>query len=764
MAAEKDLAFVNRVMSNPNSSDSAKAIAQKYITKYGMSSDNAGSYSLSSNGTGNTATSSVTPKSIATTSSSSNSSNSSGISNTNSTSGISNTSNTTSTQGNVPGSIPTETSSNNITTTPKQGYGNVPTVPTFMDVGGNAPVTNYEKQNNKPQPIPVSNENVSVGQGNTSYLVPKQLRQELENAGFKVDFKNGTVYANDLPVDVNGLQLYNGSYMGTPQAIQNVQNQVKAGYNPQTQTFSNNNYATLRDVFKNADVQWDAQNGVTIEGVKIDTSNMPLINGKYYINQADADNIVKQLNDANAVKVEDKTMFQQSLESLGLNDLLSNMAKQSQGLQFMVDDFSKQMTTSYMQLQDQLKQNSQIINQAFANGFSYDQNNDKGLQDALKYAENKLKQSLIGRGMLYSTQGRDDYAQILSDLIPKYEEIAYERYTKNIQMQMQRAEALGQLSQSSFSAINTFANNMLSMTDKVNDNTLNSLKEMVTMADKTQAAQEAQDKATLEKQKEEYTKALNRLNIKGYIETKEDALLLGLPQNTPSQKAREAAQQKIDDIDKALFEASIRTQDRLVNYNKTTGAMQFQNDINNAGKVNAAALLANMKATMPVSQWDKYIVQNKELIVDKLGNSFPDFFEAVQKMKQQSLDNYYKDQSNQRSWEANQRSADANARAGERLAFDKQQAQEKKQKENTPGTSSSYVTGVNSTVKNIIDDYKNSLAIDEKEYFSKYMSAERKQAFDKVKTYLFETDIPKDKVVDILNQNGFTKNEINKWL
>lgn len=595
----------------------------------------------------------------------------------------------------------------------------------------------YLNQNNTTQQNQTQQNQAQAPSNTTQPQKKLGLRDVLETLGYKVDWKDNTVYANGMPVDVSGLVNENGHFVGDEKTIKNIVNQIGAGYNPQSQQFQNNDYAKLRDVFKGHNVQWDAKTGaVTIDGVPIDTSKLPLIDGSYYVNQDNANQIADKLNNTSAGGGQNGTTFEQALNSMGFGDALKEMMSQNKEMKGMVQEFSKQMMTAYTQLQTQMTENAKIINQAFGNGFNYDPNTDKSLQNALKYAKSQVEQSLAARGMLASSQGNFEVSQLVEDMTIKYEQLAYEKYTKNVQLQLQKAEALGNLSQNSFTAVNTFANNILNMNDKVNSNTLNTLKEMVTTANNLQSAYDKKEENRLKAEKQEYEKALDRLNIKGYVANKEDALLLGIAPNTPSQKAREMAQQKIDDIDKALFEASIRSTDRLVEYNKSKGAMKFQSEVDNAGLINGSLILNSIMATKPYTQWNSFIEQNRDKILEKTGNAYPKFIEMVNEAKQKAFENtrnlnrdeYEKQQDAiQNSNEAKRLaiSADANARAGERLEFDKQKIEK-----------SPYFDMVNNRVKTLLDTYTKDNT--KKPYINKFGSVENKELVTTIMSGLLE--------------------------
>ena len=61
------------------------------------------------------------------------------------------------------------------------------------------------------------------------------------------------------------------------------------------------------------------------------------------------------------------------------------------------------------------------------NGFNYDPTQDMALRVASEYAANSTMQSLAGSGVLNSSSTAERVARIVSELIPQYEKLAYDR-------------------------------------------------------------------------------------------------------------------------------------------------------------------------------------------------------------------------------------------------------------------------------------------------------------------------------------------------
>ena len=65
--------------------------------------------------------------------------------------------------------------------------------------------------------------------------------------------------------------------------------------------------------------------------------------------------------------------------------------------------------------------------QNMKNGFNYDPSQDMALRVASEYAANSTLQSLAGSGVLNSSSTAERVARIVSELIPQYEKLAYDR-------------------------------------------------------------------------------------------------------------------------------------------------------------------------------------------------------------------------------------------------------------------------------------------------------------------------------------------------
>lgn len=78
--------------------------------------------------------------------------------------------------------------------------------------------------------------------------------------------------------------------------------------------------------------------------------------------------------------------------------------------------------------------------QNMKNGFNYDPSKDMALRVASEYAANSTMQSLAGSGVLNSSATAERVARIVSELIPQYEKLAYDRQIQYLNQLANTAE------------------------------------------------------------------------------------------------------------------------------------------------------------------------------------------------------------------------------------------------------------------------------------------------------------------------------------
>ena len=158
--------------------------------------------------------------------------------------------------------------------------------------------------------------------------------------------------------------------------------------------------------------------------------------------------------------------------------------------------------------------------QSMKNGFNYDPSQDMALRVASEYAANSTLQSLAGSGVLNSSSTSERVARIVSELIPQYEKLAYDR----------QVQYLNQLA-----------------------NTANIVMDYDTQ--QFQYWKDAKDREfkerefEFEKQQKELENAWKRIDELGYADNTSSAIL-GIKVGTLSRSAREAIEQRQYELNK----------------------------------------------------------------------------------------------------------------------------------------------------------------------------------------------------------------------
>ena len=156
---------------------------------------------------------------------------------------------------------------------------------------------------------------------------------------------------------------------------------------------------------------------------------------------------------------------------------------------------------------------SEMLTQV-STGFQYDPTTDSALQMATEYAANSTLQSLAGSGVLNSSATAERVARVVSELIPQYEQLAYNRWT----------DSLGQLADTAQLVMNYDSQQFEYWKDA-----------------KDREFQEKQFE--YQKKQDEIENAWKRVDELGYVDNEASAIL-GVPVGTLSGEARLAKEQQ----------------------------------------------------------------------------------------------------------------------------------------------------------------------------------------------------------------------------
>lgn len=170
------------------------------------------------------------------------------------------------------------------------------------------------------------------------------------------------------------------------------------------------------------------------------------------------------------------------------------------------------------------------------NGFQYDPTKDTALQIATEYATNSTLQSLAGSGVLNSSATAERVARVVSELIPQYEQLAYNRWT----------DYLGQLADTAQLVMNYDAQQFEYWKDA-----------------KDREFQEKQFE--YQKQQDALENAWKRVDELGYVDNNASAIL-GVPVGTLSGEARLAKEQQEFELAKMREQAQIEYENNKALY------------------------------------------------------------------------------------------------------------------------------------------------------------------------------------------------------
>lgn len=169
-------------------------------------------------------------------------------------------------------------------------------------------------------------------------------------------------------------------------------------------------------------------------------------------------------------------------------------------------------------------------------GFKYDPTKDTALQAATEYASNSTLQSLAGSGVLNSSATAERVAKVVSDLIPQYEQLAYNRWT----------DYLGQLADTAQMVMNYDSQQFEYWKDA-----------------KDREFQQKQFE--YQKKQDELNNAWKRVDELGYVDN-EASVILGVPVGTLSGEARLAKEQREFELAKMREQAQIEFENNKALY------------------------------------------------------------------------------------------------------------------------------------------------------------------------------------------------------
>ena len=193
---------------------------------------------------------------------------------------------------------------------------------------------------------------------------------------------------------------------------------------------------------------------------------------------------------------------------------------------------------------------NQILNQLqgeVTKGFQYAPQTDLSLLQAQKQSQQSTMEEANRRGILASTVTTDRMQKLSQELVPQYEIIAFNRYNQGINDKLQYTSTLRGLESDAYKQYSDYVNtqfNKIDVFDKLKASDINLIKTNLDILFKQEDIRKDEEIAIIKSKEEEYKKAQDRVEIRGYVDNK-DAPILGLAVGTPSKEASKATNELI---------------------------------------------------------------------------------------------------------------------------------------------------------------------------------------------------------------------------
>jgi hypothetical protein len=210
-------------------------------------------------------------------------------------------------------------------------------------------------------------------------------------------------------------------------------------------------------------------------------------------------------------------------------------------------------------------------------------------------------EQLNARGILSSTITRDQYASLLSELIPKYESIAFERYNQNIDGLLKKANVLTQLSQDDYQRYRDFVVQSINTIDEVNKNTISAAKNNLDSINDALKMQLQREKDAFDMNLKMIEGAYKKLDAQGFVDN-EIAAITGLAVNTPSQEVRRSLLQQKIAVEKAILDTELKIQEQNNKAKLDKEQVDYEYELKAPERELAAAKFEEQKRATRVSE------------------------------------------------------------------------------------------------------------------------------------------------------------------
>lgn len=323
------------------------------------------------------------------------------------------------------------------------------------------------------------------------------------------NYKDLINYGHAKPTYYNDIYLVAGKFVGSEAAYKKVLQDLQSR---STQTFAqygnaSNTTVTVRN------------NKVYINGTMADISgtSLQIINGQVYGTDADYKALVDKANAGYKYTSPYEAQIQAALDEINEFD-------------------------SYQTPQDTLNQINELMEGA-KQKYNYDPTQDSALKTAQKEAERVVREQAGTRGMLYSSGTVSGAARKASELIPTYEQQAYNRWadTKNREASLLNTimEWDNMASQRSVDTLNLVKAKFDTIID-MDSKTLEKFKAMLEQRNEDRKAALEQESMDIEQQQQALDIAWKRVESLGYVD-RQASLILGVAIGTKASWAQQAA-------------------------------------------------------------------------------------------------------------------------------------------------------------------------------------------------------------------------------
>ena len=280
----------------------------------------------------------------------------------------------------------------------------------------------------------------------------------------------------------------------------------------------------LRDAATQAggQVGWDATNGVTINGMPINTAGLTNYEGNapagyqnntYYGSQEQIDQLLSPYVYQNPYSEQEQSAL----------DAYQQWASQPYNSQY-------------------APQIEALVKNILARQFNYDPANDKQFQLASKELTRNVMETMNSRGILNSTVTENQVQQGVADLLPQYQQIARQAFQDEGNMLMSQVDMLMGIDETQYNRYQDEGERYAKVLDAVmamDNNQYKKWQDAYTNRYNAQRDSVRDAEAKVEVERTKISDAWDRTSELGYVDNA-SSITLGVPAGTLSKEAREA--------------------------------------------------------------------------------------------------------------------------------------------------------------------------------------------------------------------------------